>query len=148
MYSAVHGSIGIVAGLPTYTGVMNLTNNFWLALGVSCFVSFLLHDPTDRLGEHGLGKYFLVWELIPFAIIMFLGLRAELFWLYLAWYISGNGMDIWDKIMYLAILFPKKFKMRYDFPCHRRLPNIVLGLTVTRWSQFASIVVVFLMNYI
>lgn len=146
MYSAVHGSIGIVAGSATYVGVLNLTNNFWLAFGVSCFVAFLLHDPTDRLGEHGLGKYFLAWEVVPFAAMMFLGWKVECFWLYLAWYTSGNIMDLVDKKLYLSILFPSKFKPTYHFRCHRRERKKIIPFTLkeTQLSQVLSVCLVLL----
>ena len=140
MYSNFHGSIGVAIVTTTYL----ITKDEVMAMAIGGFLSFLAHDPTDRLGEHNLGKYFLLYEIFPFIIAMAIGWYSGFFWMFFVGYFTGNIMDVWDKKLYLAILMPKKFKMLYDFPCHRRERSKIKQLTLqqTKDSVWIGLVLV------
>ena len=131
MYSAVHGAIGVSIVVATYA----LTGNETIAMAFGGVLAFLSHDPTDRLGEKGLGKDSWKYELPTFVIAMLGGLFTGHFWMFWIGFTAANLMDIWDKKMYLSIIFPSKFKSSHDFPCHRRKSDVQFTLKQTRRSK-------------
>jgi hypothetical protein len=134
MYSNVHGSIGIVAVVSSDILARNFfTDNIFIRLAIitlGVIVAFLLHDPTDILGEKGYGglKKTLWYEVPPFLLMLALAgataFYAEQWWYYLSLYIigwtAGNGMDLWDKKGYFSIYDPRRYPATHFFYCHRR----------------------------
>tara|TARA_B110000285_G_C14961178_1_gene531768 strand:- start:465 stop:914 length:450 start_codon:yes stop_codon:yes gene_type:complete len=142
MYSAVHGAIGVAIVTATFA----ITGNEVLSMAVGGFLAFLSHDPTDLLGEKGLGNGVFKYE-IPAFIIMLLGgwLTGHLLLFYIG-YTAANLMDLWDKKVYLSVFFPKKFPVRHDFPCHRRSPLINFSLKQTQIAGVISTIAIALIS--
>jgi hypothetical protein len=128
MYSNVHGVIGAITVATTYV----LTKNETIALTLGMAIAFLLHNPTDYLGEKGYGsmKITLIYEIVPYIIFWTCAYFSGIWYLYILGWIAGNGMDLWDKKLYLSVFLPKKFPVRKDFSCHRRSSDKIIQFTL------------------
>ncbi len=146
MYSAFHGSVGVVLVSATYL----VTKSEVLAFTLGGFLAFLSHDLIDRLGECSLGKgkTMITHEVIPYLIMIGSGLYINYFWLFFVGYICANGMDLIDKKMYLSVLFPKKHKASFWFKCHRRKPNIDLTYNQTKNAAWISCILIILTSIV
>lgn len=140
MYSFHHGAIGASI---TNVSTSLLTDPLGLMVGLP--LAFIVHDPTDRLGEGNYGslKRTLILETVPFIALMITALAFDVFWISLLGYVLGNGIDLIDKKMYLSVLFPNKFKATKYFNCHRREPDIQLTTKQTK-----SLILVFYLVFV
>jgi hypothetical protein len=125
MYPNVHGVVGTISAITTYS----ITNDYF----ISGIVAFLSHDLMDRLGEkhYPSAKFLLLFEGILFAIFCFLAWKSDQTMLYAIGWLGGNMMDFIDKRMGLSIINPTKYPYLQLFPCHRRKPNYDFTLNQT-----------------
>lgn len=136
MYSNIHG----VAGAAIVVGTYRLTGDTGAALAIGGWFAFLSHDPLDRLGEKSYGgmRKTVVFEAIPLAIFAYCAWLSGIPWLFAAGWIAGNGMDLIDKKLYLAMFFSKRFKVLDWFACHRRKPDIAFTYKQTVAATIAA----------
>ena len=125
MYPNVHGVVGTISAIATYS----ITKDYF----ISGIVAFLSHDVMDRLGEkhYPSTKFLLIFEGILFSIFCFLAWQSDQTLLYAIGWISGNMMDLIDKRMGLSIINPTKYPYLQLFPCHRRKPDYDFNLWQT-----------------
>ena len=125
MYPNVHGVVGIISAIATYS----ITNDYF----ISGIVAFLSHDVMDRLGEkhYPSNKFLLIFEGILFSIFCFLAWQSDQTYLYVIGWLQGNMMDLIDKRIGLSIINPTKYPYLQLFPCHRRKPNYDFTLNQT-----------------
>lgn len=123
MYSAHHGLIGATVTVASTTLIAGPAG---LVLGL--IAAFVLHDPTDRLGEGNYGNLniTLLLESFPFLLFLIVAYYYDCFWVALVGYIFGNGIDLIDKKLYLSVFMPSKYPATKHFRCHRRSPNVKL----------------------
>lgn len=146
MYSSVHGSVGVVIVGVTYL----ITKDNTTSILVGGSLSFLAHDPTDRLGEEGFKsvKLMLFHELPCYFLMILGGLITDNLFLFLFGYISGNGIDLIDKKLYLSVLYPNKYRETKIFKCHKRNPNIQLTLKQTKIASWISCLLIIIITLI
>lgn len=144
MYSSVHATAGTLIVLATYA----VTNSTSSAMIIGGSVAFLAHDVLDRFGEKSYGdlQTSLIWEVVPLLLFAVMAYLSGLWQLYFVGWIAGNLMDIIDKKLYLAILFPKRVSFMYLFPCHRRTPNVQLTQRSTQLTAIAAACTLFLIT--
>jgi len=142
MYSNVHG----VAGTLLVLGAAQVSPDPVIAMAAGGIAAFYSHDVLDRLGEKSYGdlKTTALWEGIPFALFACVAFLSGQWWLYAFGWVMGNLMDIIDKKLYLAIIWPSRFGPSWKlFPCHRRKPDIQFTLNQTKLISICSSIAVF-----
>lgn len=140
MYTNIHATAGTLIVLATHA----VTQNTETAIALGGALAFLSHDPIDRLGEKNYGsmEISLRWEGVALAVFAIVAYLSGQWPLFAVGWIAGNGMDLIDKKLGLAIAFPDKFKFGYFFKCHRRAPNIKLTLGQTKLAAVLASVAI------
>ncbi|MGY6647657.1 hypothetical protein [Wenyingzhuangia sp. IMCC45574] len=141
MHCNTHGTIGIAILTTTYLITKNEKRTYWIG-GILAFGS---HYLLDYIGE---ASYKSMLEMLSietsiFIVAMLLmcfngfkALKLAFFGFFMA-----NLMDVIDKKLYLAILFPKQFDFTYYF--HTRNPPLVnISYETTIGAAICSVILV------
>lgn len=148
MHCNTHGTAGIAILITTYL----LTKNVKKTYIIGGIIAFASHYILDFIGESG---YRSMQELlsietfvfmVPMVIMYFAGikfLKISFFGFFMA-----NLMDVIDKKMYLAILFPKRYSFTYYFHSKKQvLFNISYQATIGA-AVFSMILVITCLLYL
>lgn len=115
MHCNTHGTAGIAIITTCYL----LTKSTKKACALGGTIAFLSHYILDFIGESGYKtmQELLLVECIILLYSMVVMYKSGFKFLLLAiyGYITANLMDLVDKKMYLAILFPKNYSLTYYF---------------------------------
>lgn len=138
MYPNVHGVVGTISAIATYS----ITKDYYS----SAIVAVLSHDVMDRLGEkhYPSTKFLLLFEGSLFAIFCFMAWKSDQTLLYAIGWFGGNLMDLIDKKFGLSIWNNKKYPYGSFFKCHRRKPNFDFNLWQTILISILATVILIL----
>jgi len=142
MHCNTHGTAGIAIVMATYFITKNVRKTYLIG-GIVAFAS---HYALDYIGEFSYRSMqeMLTIETSIFVLSMLMMSFAGIKFLKLSFFgfFMANLMDVIDKKMYLAILFPKHYKFTYYF--HSQ--NMVLFKLSYQETIGATIFSVFLLS--